>query len=90
MCSIINITDTEIVILGGSVFLHNAELLLPAVREYVHLHGYKVISRGVEIVTAELGSVVGDLAGLAMVLPKAWIPAWNETKPWKQIQKEFM
>lgn len=90
LCSIINITDTEVIILGGSVFLHNKELLLPAIREYISLHGYHVISRGVKIVPAQLGAVVGDLAGLAMVLPKAWISAWNETQPWKRIQKKLL
>ena len=69
--------------------MHNVEVLLPAVREYIHSHGYQVISRGVKIIPAQLGSVVGDLAGLAMVIPEAWIPHWKEAHPWKQIEKEI-
>jgi glucokinase len=58
--------DLERISLGGSVFWHNRELLLPRVRAEVAAH-LPALTSGVEIVPAGLGDRVGDYAALALL-----------------------
>jgi len=58
--------DLQRISLGGSVFWHNQDYLLPRVRAY--LDGkLPALTRGLEIVPAGLGERVGDYAALALV-----------------------
>jgi glucokinase len=59
--------DLERISLGGSVFWHHREFLLPKLRS--HITGkLGALTNGVEIVPAGLGDRVGDYAALALVM----------------------
>jgi glucokinase len=59
--------DLQRVSMGGSVFWHHRDFLLP--RLAAHVHGkLPSLTDGVEIVPAGLGTAVGDYAALALVL----------------------
>ena len=59
--------DLERISLGGSVFWHHRELLLPKLR--AHLHGkLAALTDGCELVPAGLGERVGDFGALALVV----------------------
>ncbi|MDR7308147.1 ROK family protein [Rhodoferax saidenbachensis] len=60
--------DLQRVSVGGSVFWHNRDYLLPKLQNY--LKGkLPALTNGVEIVPAGLGEKVGDYAALALVVP---------------------
>ncbi|MFC1514116.1 ROK family protein [candidate division KSB1 bacterium] len=82
LASINVLTDTEIFILGGSVYFNNEELLLPKIKEEFY-RSFTVLSEGVEFRTSELFTYLGDIAALSLVLSEEWHDHWNETKPWK-------
>ncbi|MDZ7920399.1 ROK family protein [Rhodoferax sp.] len=59
--------DLQRISVGGSVFWHNRDYLLPKLQAY--LHGkLPALTQGVEIVPAGLGEQVGDYAALALVV----------------------
>ncbi|MFM6991322.1 MAG: ROK family protein, partial [Rhodoferax sp.] len=59
--------DLQGVSMGGSVFWHHRDFLLPKVR--AHVRGkLAALTDGVEIVPAGLGNAVGDYAALALVM----------------------
>ncbi len=59
--------DLQRISLGGSVFLHNSEHILPRLKNF--LDGkLPVITRNVELLPAGLGAAVGDFAALALVV----------------------
>jgi glucokinase len=59
--------DLQRVSMGGSVFWHHREFLLPKVA--AHVQGkLAAVTDGVEIVPAGLGNAVGDYAALALVM----------------------
>jgi len=82
LASINNLLDTEIVIIGGSVFSNNTEILLPLVWEEFR-RSFPVLSHGVEISPTGLGDHIGDLAALSLVIPDEWIDDWKEKRPWE-------
>jgi glucokinase len=58
--------DLERIALGGSVFWHNRDYLLPKLKSF--LHGkLPALTEGVQLVNAGLGDRVGDYAALALV-----------------------
>ena len=60
--------DLQRISVGGSVFWHNRDYLLPKLQNY--LKGkLPALTNGVEIVPAGLGEKVGDYAALALVVP---------------------
>ena len=60
--------DLQRISLGGSVFWHHRDLLLPKVQS--HITGKLAsLTHGVELVPAGLGERVGDYAALALVVP---------------------
>jgi glucokinase len=86
----INMTDTQMLIVGGSVFTNNTDVLIPLIQDYITENSMEVLSEGVQIKTPELGPYVGDLAGLSLVLSKQCIEKWQNAQPWKiGIQKEL-
>lgn len=59
--------DLERIALGGSVFWHNRDYLLPKLQAF--LHGkFPALTDGVQLVNAGLGERVGDYAALALVV----------------------
>ena len=59
--------DLERISLGGSVFWHNQDYLLPRLK--IFMQGkLPALTNGLEIVSAGLGESVGDLAALALVM----------------------
>lgn len=59
--------DLERIALGGSVFWHNQDYLLPRLRTFMQ-GKLPALTDGLEIVPAGLGERVGDLAALALVM----------------------
>lgn len=59
--------DLQAISLGGSVFWHHREYLLPLLRRHTE-GGMRSLSSGVRIVPAGLGNRVGDFAALALVI----------------------
>ena len=60
--------DLQRISVGGSVFWHNRDYLLPKLQAY--LQGkLPALTNGVEVVPAGLGEQVGDYAALALVVP---------------------
>ncbi len=59
--------DLQRVSMGGSVFWHHRDFLLPKVA--AHVQGkLSALTKGVDIVPAGLGNLVGDYAALALVM----------------------
>jgi glucokinase len=59
--------DLQRISLGGSVFWHHRDFLLPKVRS--HITGkLPALTDGLELVPAGLGERVGDYAALALVV----------------------
>jgi len=58
--------DLQRISLGGSVFWHNRDLLLPRLDQELHAH-LAPLTSGVELVPAGLGERVGDYAALALL-----------------------
>jgi glucokinase len=58
--------DLQRISLGGSVFFHNREYLLPRLQEQLAGH-LPALTDGCELVAAGLGNRVGDYAALALV-----------------------
>lgn len=59
--------DLRRIALGGSVFLHHQDQLLPRLCEVLRQGHPAALTAGVEIVPAGLGAAVGDRAALALV-----------------------
>ncbi|WP_372370840.1 ROK family protein [Candidatus Uabimicrobium sp. HlEnr_7] len=82
LISINYVLDTSKIILGGSVFLNNQELLMPMIKSKFFGESFTVFSDGVEIVASDLGEYLGDLAALSLIMPEDWIDKWQQEKPW--------
>jgi glucokinase len=68
--ALFNITallDLERISLGGSVFWHNRDYLLPRLQAFMK-GKLPALTDGLEIVPAGLGERVGDYAALALVM----------------------
>lgn len=68
--ALFNITallDLQRISLGGSVFWHNQDYLLPRLQAFMH-GKLPALTNGLEIVPAGLGERVGDFAALALVM----------------------
>jgi glucokinase len=58
--------DLQRISLGGSVFFHNRDYLLPRLQKQLAGH-LPALTDGCELVAAGLGNRVGDYAALALV-----------------------
>lgn len=81
MASVNSVLDTEVIVIGGSVFMNNLEILLPLIKEEFY-RSFPTLSRGVEIRPSELESYLGDIAALSLVMPGDWVEEWQHKKPW--------
>lgn len=59
--------DLQRISLGGSVFLHHADMLLPMLERELHRY-FPALTQGVELRVAGLGDKVGDYAALALLV----------------------
>ncbi len=79
--------DTRTFVIGGSVWAHHGEWLLPVVREEIETR-LPALTHGVKLVTAALGNMVADIGALGLVMPSEWIERWRITEPWERLQQE--
>jgi glucokinase len=64
--NIVVLMDLQRISLGGSVFWHHRDMLLPKLQNYVSAH-LPALTAGVQLVPAGLADKVGDYAALALV-----------------------
>lgn len=83
LASINNLLDTELFILGGSVFFKNQNILLPLIEKEFQ-KSFPVLSEGVQIKGTSLGTYLGDIAAYSLILPPTWIQEWQKSKPWQK------
>jgi glucokinase len=77
MYNLIVTLDLQRISIGGSVFTHNADWLLPRIRAAMP-KGLVSLTHGCDVVAAGLGTRVGDYAALALVAPQDWdITTWH-------------
>ena len=77
--------DIELIILGGSVYTQNQELLLPRLRQALcrsPRQGMQAIMEQVTIKSAQLGEMVADIGALSLVMPPHWVERWRSEQPW--------
>jgi glucokinase len=67
--------DTELFVMGGSVFSHNQDLVLPELQRSLS-RGLPALTAGVRIVPAALGERTADLGALSLVMPESWTAAY--------------
>ncbi len=79
---IISISDPELIIIGGSVFINNKDIIMDRLVDYVMKNSFQAISKGVKFVESELKDFVGDLAGLSLIFPEEITQLWQKLKPW--------
>lgn len=81
--------DTHCVLVGGSVWRENEELLAPLVEAEILGH-FPALTNGVRLQSAQLGEMVTDVGALVAVMPQAWIADWRTRKPWHSIPTELV
>jgi glucokinase len=64
--NLVALLDMQRISLGGSVFWHHRDFLLPKLQAYVSGH-FPALTRGAELVAAGLKDKVGDYAALALL-----------------------
>jgi hypothetical protein len=74
------ILDTRVFVIGGSVWNHHGDWLLPLVQPEIERR-LPALTQGVSIVPAALGAVVADVGALSLVMPPDWMPQWRNTQP---------
>ncbi|MCK4938421.1 MAG: ROK family protein [Methanosarcinales archaeon] len=82
LASINAILDTGVIVVGGSVFMNNIDILLPGVKDEFY-RSFPVLSEGVDIRPSALGTYLGDMAALSLVMPDEWIRKWQENALWE-------
>lgn len=75
------ILDTQVFVVGGSVWAHHGEWMLPIVMEEIESR-LPALTSGVRVVPARLGPLVADLGAFSLVAQPEWIEAWRRTEPW--------
>lgn len=78
------ILDTRVFVIGGSVWEHHGDLLLPIVMQEIESR-FPALTHGVKIVPARLGGLVADLGALSLVAPDEWVDTWRKTTPWQAL-----
>lgn len=83
MAAVNNLLDLELFIIGGSVFMHNQDILKPLLEE-TFFKSFSALSGGVDIKPSELDNYLGDIAALSQVMPEEWIVHWQKNRPWER------
>lgn len=81
------ILDTRVFVIGGSVWNHHGEWLMPLVRTEIESR-LPALTQGVSIVPAALGTLVADVGALSLVMPADWMSQWQSTQPWDVLAEE--
>ncbi len=89
LASLNAVLDTKIIIIGGSVFMNNINLLMPLIEEEFY-KSFHTLSKDVIITPSELDDYLGDIAALSLVMPSEWIKEWRNTKPWKNAPEQVI
>lgn len=76
--------DTQAFVIGGSVWHHHGEWLLPVVRHEI-VSRFPVLTEGVSVASAALGPLVADVGALTLVMPPEWIAQWRDSQPWAKL-----
>jgi glucokinase len=80
--SAVCLLDSRLIIVGGSV-AKNWDVLEPLVSAEFH-STFTPLTGGVLFKRSELDEYLGDLAGLSLVMPEAWIEQWQGQRPWER------
>lgn len=83
--NLVTILDTEAILVGGSVWRHNEDLLKPLVQEEISSR-FEALTSSVTVDSAALGELVTDLGALALVMPPQWIEDWRTQQPWTTLE----
>ncbi len=78
----VSLLDSRLVILGGGV-MKSWDVLEPLVTGDFY-STFAPLTGGVAFKRSELDQYLGDVAGLSLVMPQAWIDAWQSGKPWER------
>ena len=76
--------DTRVFVIGGSVWSHHGDWLLPMVENEIASR-FPSLTRGVTIKAAVLGELVVDIGALGLVMPTQWVAHWRLTQPWQRV-----
>jgi glucokinase len=68
--------DVDLIVMGGSVFSHNQDLLTPSLQASLS-RGLPALTAGVRIVPAALGERTADLGALSLVMPPEWVAVFS-------------
>jgi glucokinase len=81
LVSLTALLDPSVIVIGGSIALHNWEILAPLVDREFRAY-YPVLTRQVRLRRSVLGEHLGDIAALSLVMPDEWTDPYQHTKPW--------
>jgi len=90
LVSMNNMFDTELFIIGGSVFMKDGDILQPLVEKEFYNNSFKALTKDTKIVHSALDDNLGDVAALSLVMPQNWIPYWEKTEPWKDAPEPIV
>jgi glucokinase len=82
LASINSVLDTRLIVIGGSVFMNNVDLLLPLVRTEFY-RSFPVLTGEVEFSPTLLGKYLGDMGALSLVIPDDRVEIWKKSRPWE-------
>ncbi len=77
--------DPALIVIGGSV-AGNWDVLQPLVEQEFYA-AFPALTRGVRLQPTVLGSHLGDLASLSLVMPPEWVPRWQAEQPWRRAPR---
>jgi glucokinase len=81
MCAgLVNVLNPEVIVMGGSIAVHRAELL-PAVRAEIDRRAFPAPARRVRVVLAEHGDDVSLIGSLPIVNERLHDPAYRPGRP---------
>lgn len=78
------ILDIRTFVIGGSVWMHHGDWLMPLVRQEIDSR-FAALTQGVNVVPAALGPFVADIGALSLVMPSPWIARWLQMQPWQTL-----
>ncbi len=82
LVTVTTLFDTRLLIIGGSV-ANDWDVLEPLVRSELAAANPFFVS-GVELRRSALDRYLGDMAGLAQIMPADWVGLWQQTRPWER------
>jgi hypothetical protein len=86
---LVSILDTEAILVGGSVWRHNEDLLAPLVQQEISTR-FEPLTAGVRVQGAVLGELVTDLGAFSLVMPQPWIEGWRSRQPWITLESKSL